>query len=150
MGVLSARTLAELKLAISPEVAFWTNIFDDLDKGDFDHLSKFKNLSHTSTYSYIELRMALELIPNFSIASSAYGSIESQEKKFKQLLNALTFLDCDTFLTLILKRFRWSLVEELLGKNIPTEIEEPLIAEETKPKIRVKKNVKIIEPDQQT
>ena len=117
VGIVSARNMDELLISIGKNKDYWLSIFKTISGGNFDHLYEFHNYAHTSTYSYISLPAALSFIDNFKKGSIAYGTEEKQKKKFKQLLNALSFLDSDLFVTLILRRFNWSLVDELLGLN---------------------------------
>ena len=117
VGILSARTDYEMFVAMGANREFWIEIFKMVDQYDFSHLHKYHTYSHISNYSYMTLPAALGLIPNFAAGSNAYGTPEKQERKFKQLLNALSFLDCDLYVTLLLKRFKWSLVESLIKEN---------------------------------
>lgn len=125
IAILSARTLNELKDAIANNQEYWVSVFHDLMKLDFSHLYHLRSYSHTSNYSYVTLDVAIRYMGNFANGSIAYGDAKNQEKKFRQLLNALSFIDCDIYVTLLTKRFKWSLVEELLGVNRGTESEEP-------------------------
>lgn len=117
VGILSARTDYELFVAMGANREYWISIFQMVNQYDFKHLHKYHAYSHTSNYSYMTLPAALGLIPNFASGSNAYGTPEKQERKFKQLLNALSFLDCDLYVTLLMRRFKWSLVESLLKVN---------------------------------
>lgn len=117
IGILSARNARELSDAMGTNRTYWIRVFEVIKLCDFSHLKEYKSYSHASNYSYISLPSALTLIPNFSYGCKAYGTQESQEKKFKQLLTALSFIDCDIFVTLVLKRFRWCLVDKLLKLN---------------------------------
>lgn len=114
VGIISARSKDELMSAIGKNKDYWRSIFSTIEKSNFGHLYEFYNFSHSSTYSYISLPIALTLIENFTKDSGAYGTEENQKKKFKQLLTALSFLDSDLFVTLVLKRFKWDLVKEFL------------------------------------
>lgn len=119
IAVLSARTLKDMNEAIAPNWCYWLDIFKAVQKSDYSHLYGFHSFSHTSDYSFITLKTALTMIPNFSNGCNAYGSPEKQERKFKQLLLALSFLDSDLFVTLVTRRFKWALVEKILDKDKP-------------------------------
>ena len=117
IAILSARNAKEMNAAIEPNRCYWLNVFKLIEASDFSHLYHYHSFAHTSDYSFINLDSALKMIPNFSKGSTAYGAPEKQERKFKQLLLALSFLDSDLYVTLVTRRFKWHLAEKLLQKK---------------------------------
>lgn len=117
VAILSARNEKELIAAMGDNEDYWKSVFCTLEKLDFSHLYQYHSFSHTSNYSYVTLDIAIKHMANFANGSIAYGNPVKQERKFKQMLMALSFLDCDLYVTLLTKRFKWSLVEQLLKVN---------------------------------
>lgn len=117
VGILSSRNFRELKISINKDKIFWLSIFKTLKDCKFTQIDKFRNYSHHSNYSYVSLPLALSLIRNLNDNCDAYGTVEMKEKKFKQLLNALSFLDSGLLLSLLFRKFKWELVERLLTEE---------------------------------
>jgi hypothetical protein len=104
-NIVTARTVEDIERAIKGNQVFWDSVLKPISEHRYTHLSeRFADFKHTSNYSYLNIKSALNFIQFFAEDNPLYGNSEQQARKFKTFLSSLTYMEANLILLLLVRQ----------------------------------------------